>query len=131
MKNGEKYAEWIKNYKGDDLCGDFIKPKILKGDCCNGNSCMKCIMLQMLWFDEEYEEPEVDWTKVAVDTPILVRDVENRDWTRRYFAKFENGRVYAWTDGTTEWSAEKNDRITGWKYAKLAEQEDSDGKQVI
>ena len=36
------------------------------------------------------EEPEIDWYKVAVDTPILVRDSEDEEWQRRYFAKYEN-----------------------------------------
>ena len=36
------------------------------------------------------EEHEIDWYKVAVDTPILVRDSEDEEWQRRYFAKYEN-----------------------------------------
>ena len=72
---------------------------------------------------KEYEEPETDWSKVEVDTPILVRDVENENWYRRYFAKYENGKVYAWINGVTSWSATE-DRTTCWNYAKLAEGED-------
>lgn len=30
----------------------------------------------------------VDWSKVKVDTPVLVRDFENQDWKKRYFAFF-------------------------------------------
>lgn len=30
MTNLEKYAEEIKNYNGDNFCGDFIRPIILK-----------------------------------------------------------------------------------------------------
>lgn len=37
----------------------------------------------------------VDWSKVAVDTPILVRDNIFSKWAKRYFAKYENGRVYS------------------------------------
>ena len=62
----------------------------------------------------------VDWSKVAVDTPILVRDFETSKWEKRYFAFFENGRVNAWCGGTTSWSAE-NKNTMSWKYAKLAE----------
>lgn len=128
MKNREKYAEEIKNYNGKNFCREFIKPIILKRESCNGLSCERCAMLQMLWFEEEYEEPEVDWTKVAVDTPILVKDFEHDAWRRRYFAKFEDGRAYAWADGATEWSAKHNNSFCSWNYAKLAEQEKSDGK---
>lgn len=62
----------------------------------------------------------VDWSKVAVDTPILVRDCEISIWEKRYFASFENGKVHAWNGGTTSWSAE-NKNTMSWKYAKLAE----------
>ena len=75
------------------------------------------------WLFSKYEEPEVDWSKVKVDTPILVRDDEDGEYQKRHFARFKNGKVYAWHDGLTSWSA-----IGGcersWKYAKLAESED-------
>ena len=73
------------------------------------------------WLDSEYVEHSVDWSKVAVDTPILVRDSEKESWRKRYFAKYYNGIVYAWGGGTTSWSAE---RSTCWKIAKLAEGEE-------
>ena len=38
----------------------------------------------------------VDWSKVAVDTPVLVRDFEGAKWEKRYFAFFKNGRVNTW-----------------------------------
>lgn len=75
------------------------------------------------WLNSEYIEPPVDWSKVAVDTPILVRDLEWREWAKRYFAKYENGLVYAWGNGRTSWSAGGKDYVTNWKYAKLAESE--------
>ena len=65
------------------------------------------------------EEPEVDWTKVPVDTPILVRNGTDPTWHRRYFAKYEDGMVYTWAEGKTSWSS--NGRIVRWDYAKLAE----------
>ena len=81
-------------------------------------------MLQMIWLMEEYEEPkepETDWSKVEVDTPILVRQGEKGQWLERHFAKYENGDVYAWVDGQTSWTGA--DKIK-WKYAKLAEGEE-------
>ena len=47
------------------------------------------------WLNSEYVEPPVDWSKVPVDTPILVRDIESDGWERRYFAKYEDNTVYA------------------------------------
>ena len=69
------------------------------------------------------EEPETDWSQVAVDTPIVVRDRENETWHKRHFAKYEDGEVYAWGMGKTSWTTTD---ITAWKYVKLAEQEESD-----
>lgn len=66
----------------------------------------------------------VDWSKVAVDTPILVRDSEEEAWRKRHFAKYENGIVYAWGYGATSWSARGSGDISDWKMAKLAESEE-------
>lgn len=65
------------------------------------------------------EEPEIDWYKVAVDTPILVKNSKNDYWHERHFAKYVNGRVYAWNDGKTSWT---EDGVIAWEYAKLAEE---------
>ena len=77
------------------------------------------VVLTTLWLDEEHIEPEVDWSKVAVDTPILVRDAEGESWRKRYFSAHEEGKVYTWRNGATSWSA--TGREMPWKYAKLAE----------
>ena len=65
-------------------------------------------------------EEIVDWSKVPVDTKILVSDDGER-WTRRYFAKYENGRVYAFYDGATSFTG-SNESLLGWEYAKLYEE---------
>ena len=122
MKNYEKYAEEIREYKGINICSEFIKPHILEADNCNGLDCIRCSMLQAIWLMEEYEEPETDWSKVEVDTPILVTNFEDGKWRQRYFAKFEDGKVYAWVDGGTSWSSDN--KTHKWNYAKLAEGEE-------
>lgn len=76
------------------------------------------------WLFQECEEPEVDWSKVKVNTPILVRDFEKAAWERRYFAGFKDGEVYAWNGGLTSWTADDEKNVCIWKYAKLAESED-------
>lgn len=127
MKNYEKYADEIKNYNGDRFCKDFIINKIIKNNDCEETDCNKCILLQFLWLMEEYKEPEeqeVDWSKVAVDTPILVKDYKSEQWERRYFAKYENGIVYAWSNGCTSWTTYEQNDITRWNIAKLAEEGD-------
>ena len=127
MKNYEKYADEIKKYKGYDFCRNFVLPRVLKSSNCLGNNdlqCSSCHMKQMLWLLEEYEEPEVDWNNVKVDTPILVRDSENQEWIRRHFAKYKNGSVYTWCEGLTSWTASDDYDVTWWKYAKLAKSEE-------
>lgn len=130
MKNYEKYKDKVNNCDGEHFCHDFVRPIILEVDECDG-WCSRCNFIQAMWLMEEFEEPEVDWSKVAVDTPILVRDADCQIWEIRHFAKFENGKVYAWLFGSTSWTAEHSDSFYGWEYAKLAEQEKSDGKQNI
>lgn len=122
MKNYEKYADEIREYKGDSFCVDFVKQNILKSECC-GVDCTRCRMLQVLWLLEDYKEPEVDWSKVEIDTPILVRNSEYGEWFKMYFAKYKNGKVYTWDNGYTSWTACGN-IIGPWKYAKLAETEE-------
>ena len=123
MKNYEKYGRELKKYRGGEFCDDYVKPDVLKlkkDDECD-HDCIRCLALQMIWLMEEYEEPKepkVDWSKVEVDTPILVRQGKNGTWLERHFAKYENGDVYAWVDGQTSWTGA--DKIK-WKYAKLAE----------
>ena len=123
MKNREKYAEEIRNYRGKNFCEEFVQPIILKKETCYGIGCVRCDMLRILWLEEEYEEPEVDWSKVEVDTPILVKGIENEEWNKRYFARYENGTIYAWVNGRTSWASIDDDDVYAWKYAKLAEVE--------
>ena len=121
MKNYEKYEEKIREYKGETFCADFVRPYILKQDDCYHMDCGQCNMLQLMWLMKEYEESQVDWSRVEIDTPILVRQGKNGEWLERHFAKYENGDVYAWVDGQTSWTGA--DEIK-WKYAKLAENEE-------
>ena len=62
----------------------------------------------------------VDWTKVACNTPILVRDESYNSLERRYFAYYDEAKclVYAYYDGKTSWSSYNGD-AQDWKYAKL------------
>ena len=62
----------------------------------------------------------VDWSKVEVDTPVFVRDSINEVWKCRYFAEYEDGKVYTWRDGKTSWSNVISDRPVVWGYAELA-----------
>lgn len=128
MTNREKYADEI-----IDIAikrNRFAVNKQGKAVDCEEINCQDCILnkpggncsfFAKEWSEQEYVEPPVDWSKVAVDTPILVSR-DNEKWYKRHFAECKNGTVYAWNDGRTSWSEEQN--ICEWEYAKLAEQED-------
>ena len=127
MKNYEKYANKIGSYNGYNFCDDFIIPHVFKSKAqCSETNCSACKMLQMIWLFEECEEseePKTDWSKVKVDTPILVKSYEESAvWHNKHFAKYEDGKVCAWNNGETSWTT--NGGITAWKYAKLAESEE-------
>ena len=94
--------------------------------CCGCDNLSKedCGKQAEDWLFSEYEEPEIDWSKVKVDTPILVKRSKEAEWERRYFAKFVDGKVYAWMGGATSWTADSEYRMNFWEYAKLAESEE-------
>ena len=110
MRNSDNVIVGCKKLK----CSDCAFTAHGKGDCND--------MIEK-WANSEYVEPPVDWSKVAVDTPILVRDSEKNVWKKRYFAKYENGMVCTWGYGATSWSAD-SDNVCDWKFAKLAESEE-------
>ena len=128
MTNKEKYADKII----DIAARSKLALKDGKPVPCVGMKCSECgfystnyscINNACEWLDSEYVAPPVDWSKVAVDTPILVRDSEEESWIKRYFAKYENETVYTWGYGATSWSAD-SDSVCDWKMAKLAEGEE-------
>lgn len=61
----------------------------------------------------------VDWSKVAVDTPILVDETE-RLQVKRHFARFDGEHVYYYGNGRSSWTFDCTECISP-KYVKLAE----------
>lgn len=133
MKNREKYKnELIKVIKKDGKLCEFVKKhevfrmfgKDSKSYC--KMTCVTCGTALQLWLDEEYEEPEVDWDNVPVDTLVRVRDRDDEEWILKYFKGIDNedpaNRFMAWSDGATSKTAcgyyEK------WTYCELVEDED-------
>jgi hypothetical protein len=59
--------------------------------------------------------PANDW---PVDHPIWVRDNDGEEWDPRHFAKFEGGKIYAWSGGITSHTSVRHDNnITHWVMA--------------
>lgn len=139
MKNREKYRDEILNSVFTGNCEaycEFVKENVLPNltDCKNGEceelkACGLCRDIFAFWLDEEYEEPpkpKVDWSKVPVDTLVMVRDREDQEWILRYFKGInEDGlrRIYeAWESGATSKTADG--KYLCWKYCELVEVED-------
>ena len=101
------------------------------GGCEELQTCRLWRDVSAFWLDEEYEEPEVDWNKVPVDTLVRVRDYKSDEWTLRYFKGFSRtpseyppGYDYeVWALGATSVTAEGD--TEQWKYCELVEDKDN------
>ncbi len=131
MLNKEKYAKEILEIACDGYSVAITdgKPRPCDGMRCTscdfGNTISSCRSKMKEWADSEYIEPSVDWSKVPIDTPILVRVSTGDPWTHRCFAGLHDGCVCAWDNGTTSWSTwSQESGYSPWEYAKLAESEE-------
>lgn len=91
----------------------------------NNKTDESCNVLELLCPEKAIEivmnyEPKVDWTKVPVDTKILVKNHTNEDWKKRHFAKYEDNKIYAYDNGKSSFTT---DIIASWNYAKLYKEE--------
>lgn len=138
MKNREKYKnELMDAIKNDgNICEFMINHGVSQmfgkdmESFCRETECQSCTTALNLWLDEEYEEspkPEVDWSKVPVDTLVRVRDFEDEELILRYFKGIDEeapeSRFMAWIDGATSKTA-YGGNYTHWKYCELVEDEE-------
>lgn len=141
MKNREKFRKEILNFinksGGNDApyC-DFARKNVIPNltNCTNGGcaefTCSCCRAVFAFWLGEEYEEPEVDWDNVPVDTLVRVRDHESEEWRLQYFKGIDDSsteRFMVWECGATSVTAEGD--YTNWKYCELVE--DKNGNSSI
>ena len=138
MLNKEKYRDKIFEIAVNHDTFAMVNGKPCP--CSEIDDCCECDFYEMYenkncddalreWVNAEYKESEIDWTKVPVDTPVLVANYEDEStWNRRYFYRYhdftKNSRQFeVFIDGATSWSAGLNE-ITLYKYCKLAREED-------
>lgn len=121
--NGIKYIAYSPFYGGH--VGVKETPRISdKGEVINDITTV--ITLQGLLPD--FNEPNyldigkylgiIDWSKVAVDTPIKIR-YNDGVVINRHFSKFLDGMVYYFDNGRTSWSETGEIKIMP-KYVRLA-----------
>ena len=102
MLNREKYAKEIIEIacNGGNIAVVNGKLENCRKTQCNecnfnGGTIRDCEIKTRKWANSEYVEPiepQVDWSRVPVDTPILVRHSESCGWDRRYFAKYNKAK---------------------------------------
>lgn len=137
MTNYEKHKEKIDKVLHDDtymIAIDTNEKEVVTCRELNCKNCLfshhynkntRCEVNRIKWLVAEYVEPvetEVDWSKVPVDTPVLVSN-DKKFWFNRYFAGVDDdGRLFIFQNGRTSWSNKGYDRmVMPYKYIKLAE----------
>ena len=98
IERGDLLAKFV----GDDewKISEFTYPEIMNLDF------IECI-------------PPTDWSKVKVDTKVFVRSYDDFEWIPRYFAKFEDNRIYVWNNGRTSFTRRCEEDYIPYKEAKL------------
>ena len=130
MTNYENQKEKIDAIlnNNDNIAIDIDTNKIT---ACRSLTCSKCLFFNehdgcyrntIKWLLTEYKEPEIDWSKVPIDTPVLVSN-NKKSWYNRYFAGIDDAdRLLIFPDGRTSWSNKgRGYMILPYKYIKLAE----------
>lgn len=75
-------------------------------------------------YGEEDETSSFDLVEVSqwdfpIDTPVLVRDDDDEEWSNRHFAGVDDeGVPLAYVNGTTSWTANHKDGTVRWKQCK-------------
>lgn len=115
IKEGE-YGINAKNGEFIDCDSEYIedcKKCVFNGECGSKEKIRN-------WLNAEYQE--VDWSKVPIDTKVLVSD-DNENWCKRHFAYYRDKRIWVFNNGLTSWTINDLSEVSGWKYGKLLEGE--------
>lgn len=88
----------------------------------------ECCKARLKWLDQPAFDPEkdIDWSKVPVDTPVLVWNFEDHLY-KRYFSGIKDERFGTYVGGSTSWSITDNktdNKIIYWCHCNLYRPED-------
>ncbi len=108
MKNKEKFAKEIIEIAatGSSIA---MRDGVLRE--CRGLPCSQCDFCSdrecdekvKEWAESEYVEYETDWSKVPIDTPVLLKD--NADNKRYFYKTLSYGALALFLNGRTSWSS--------------------------
>lgn len=59
---------------------------------------------------------DIDWDKVPVYTPVLVKNFYYESWKSGMFARFENNQIYVFVD-KDQWTF--GDKVSTWAHTKI------------
>ena len=129
MLNKEKFAKEIVEIAINGIANDIAvvdgKPCMCKNTRCKDcdfNDSNYCSKEFKEWANSEYKEPEIDWERVPVDTPVLVWDMDGSNKLKRHYAGLRNGCFVTFDNGETSWSF--SGEISSWLNCELARKED-------
>lgn len=126
MTNMEKYKDTL-----TDILSGVIA--VVDGEpiLCKNASCRECLFTKNCgkyehkhevidWLNAEYQEPPVDWSKVPIDTPVLVSAGGKRWYRRHYAGTDDKGNPKVYLSGHTSWSTTNEEYISP-EFVRLAE----------
>ena len=114
---------FARSFAVDKRTGEVLKCAETPCTLClfHGNECCEA---RLKWLDQPAFDPEkdIDWSKVPVDTPVIVWNSENCTYNR-HFSGIKDGRFVTYADGLTSWSSITGN-ICSWPHCKLYRPED-------
>lgn len=118
----DRYAVAQVPWEIDTVSGEITPcSKILAcASLCEFAKGENCGLKRMEWLSEEYID--IDWSKVEIDTLILVSN-DGNTWAYRYFAGTFFGRLYTFPFDSKS-DNERQMNLIEWRFGKLIEEEE-------
>ena len=101
MKNYEKYKDLVISCIAKDSICDLAHEAYGDNSCAR-RACEECWEFTAEWINRECVE--IAWSKVTVDTPVLIKKGNNV--VNRHFARYYHGMVEVYASGQTSWSTD-------------------------
>lgn len=138
MTNKEKYKEEIFDIACQGYgcaCVKLNNGVLRLQPCCSSIPCKECVFYSVneycrtvftRWLEEE--AIETDWSKVGVDTKILVSN-DGKTWICGHFANYNKPEklIGAWMFGKTSFTVNDKHSIGYYSYAKLYKGDENNG----
>ena len=122
IQKDKKYRTVVGNYPAWVVCTDRIGEQ----SCIVLYRALNVEAIYLNEYGENYcgfktieEVPEVDWSKVEVNTPILVKCLKAGTYVPKHFSHFSSGLVWYFNDGRTSHTSFEGPSLTEPKYATL------------